>query len=215
MQGVRALCDNYDILLHCDEVMVGFGRTGKLFGFQNYDGVIPDIVTAAKGITSSIIPLSMMACRKHIMESFEDKPLGWGSTYQAHPVAMACAYENIKYLINQNILDHVQELEPVFEASMRTIAENHPSIKQYRSIGVFGCFDAQLPNGENPQLQHTAVGEAFLKYRSAYTENGLIGLLRAPHMHVAPPLTITKDELLDGFDRQDRALYALDAGLGF
>jgi adenosylmethionine-8-amino-7-oxononanoate aminotransferase len=215
MQGVRALCDKYDILMHCDEVMVGFGRTGKLFGFQNYDGVIPDIVTAAKGITSSILPLSMMACRKHIMYAFEDKPLGWGSTYQAHPVAMACAYENIKYLINEDILGHVQELEPVFEDCMRMIAENHPSIKQCRHIGMFGCFDAHLPSGENPQLQHTTVSEAFVKYRQAYTENGLIGLLRAPHMHVAPPLTITKDELLDGFDRQDKALYALDDGLGF
>ena len=79
MQGVRAICDKYDILLHMDEVMVGFGRTGKLFGFQHYDGVIPDIVTAAKGITSAALPLSVMATRKHIMEAFEDKPLGWVS----------------------------------------------------------------------------------------------------------------------------------------
>jgi taurine---2-oxoglutarate transaminase len=215
MQGVRAMCDKYNILMHCDEVMVGFGRTGKLFGFQNYEGVIPDIVTAAKGITSAILPLSMMACRKHIMDGFEDKPLGWGSTYQAHPVAMACAYENLKYLIKEDVLGHVQELEPVFEDCMRTLTETHPSIKQYRHVGMFGCFDAHLPNGENPQLQHTAVHEAFVKYRMAYTENGLMGLLRAPHLHVAPPLTITKDELLDGFDRQDRALHVLDQCLGY
>jgi len=79
MQGVRAICDKYDILLHCDEVMVGFGRTGKLFGFQHFDGVIPDIVTAAKGITSAALPLSMMATRKHIMDAFDDMPLGWVS----------------------------------------------------------------------------------------------------------------------------------------
>jgi taurine--2-oxoglutarate transaminase len=165
MQGVRAMCDKYEILMHCDEVMVGFGRTGKLFGFQNYEGVIPDIVTAAKGLTSAILPLSMMACRQHIMEAFEDKPLGWGSTYASHPVAMACAYENVKYLIKEDVIGHGKRLSPVFEDCMKNLTENHPSIKQYRHIGMFGCFDAQSPNGENPQLQHTAVDNAFVEYK--------------------------------------------------
>lgn len=214
-QGVRALCDKYNILMHCDEVMVGFGRTGKLFGFQNYDGVIPDIITAAKGITSSSVPLSMTACRRHIMEAFEDKPLGWGSTYQAHPVALAAAYETVKYLVKEDVIGNVQRLAPVFENGMRDLAENHPSIKQYRSIGLFGCLDAHSPDGSNPQLQHEAVEHAFVEYKKAYTEHGLIGLLRPPHLHIAPPLIITEEELLDGFERQDKALYALDDALGF
>lgn len=215
MRGVRAICDKYNIVMHCDEVMVGFGRTGQLFGFQNYEGVIPDIITAAKGLTSASLPLSMTACRKHIMDSFEDKALGWGSTYQAHPVAMACAYENVKYLIKNDVIGHVQRLAPVMEREMKRVAENHASIKQYRSIGLFGCFDAHNPDGSNPQLQHTAVDKAFVAYKKAYTANGLIGLLRPPHMHVAPPLVITESELMDGFERQDKALYALDEALGF
>ena len=105
---VGGICDKYDILMHCDEVMVGFGRTGQLFGFQNYEGVIPDIVTAAKGLTSALLPISMCVTRKHIMEAFEDKALGWGSTYTAHPVAMACAYENVKHLIKSDVVGHVQ-----------------------------------------------------------------------------------------------------------
>jgi adenosylmethionine-8-amino-7-oxononanoate aminotransferase len=214
MEGVRAICDKYDILLHCDEVMVGFGRTGKLFGFQHYD-IVPDIVTAAKGLTSALLPLSMMACKKHIMDSFEDKSLGWGSTYQAHPVALACAYENIKYMIKEDILGRVQELEPCFADMMSNLTENHPCIKQYRHIGMFGCLDIHDINGNNPQLQHQAPHPAFIAYRKAYAENGLIGLLRFPHLHVAPPLIISKDELLDGFDRQDRALKVLDDALGF
>jgi adenosylmethionine-8-amino-7-oxononanoate aminotransferase len=165
MQGVRAMCDKYEILMHCDEVMVGFGRTGELFGFQHFEGVIPDIVTAAKGITSAALPLSMTACRKHIMEAFEDKPLGWGSTYASHPVAMACAYENVKHLIKEDVIGHVQSLAPVLENGMKTLAENHPSIKQYRSIGLFGCFDAHSPDGSNPQLQHAAVDAAFVAYK--------------------------------------------------
>ena len=215
MQGVRAMCDKYGILMHCDEVMVGFGRTGKLFGFQHYDGVIPDIVTAAKGITSAALPLSMTAVRKEIMDAFEDKPIGWGSTYQGHPVAMACAYENVKYLIKEDIIGHVNRLEPTFERMMKTLADNHPSIKQYRHIGMFGCFDVHATDGSNPQLQHTAVDKAFVEYKKAYTENGLMGLLRPPHLHIAPPLTITEDELIDGFERNDRALYVLDEALGY
>jgi adenosylmethionine-8-amino-7-oxononanoate aminotransferase len=227
--------------------MVGFGRTGKLFGFQHYDGVVPDILTAAKGLSSAALPISMMAVRKHIQEAFDDKPLGWGSTYAAHPVAVACAYENVKHLIKADVIGHVQRLAPKFEDSMKTIAENHPCVKQYRSIGMFGCFDVHTPEGKNPQLQHTAIDSAFVKYKKvrvlnlylsfswhssfrvshkipwelyfcvqkAYTENGLIGLLRPPHLHVAPPLIISEDELMDGFERQDRALYALDDALGY
>jgi len=215
MQGVRAICDKYGILMQCDEVMVGFGRTGKMFGFQNYDGVVPDIVTAAKGVSSAAIPLSIMATRKHIMEAFEDQTIGWGSTYQAHPVALACAYENVKHLINEDVIGNVQRLSPVFDEAMKNVAENHPSIKQYRNVGLFGCFDAHAPDGTNPQLQHEALSNAFVAYKKAYNDNGLIGLLRPPHLHVAPPLNITEDELLDGFERQDKALYALDDALGF
>lgn len=165
MQGVRAICDKYNILLHCDEVMVGFGRTGKLFGFQHYDGVVPDILTAAKGLSSAALPISMMAVRKHIQDAFEEKPLGWGSTYAAHPVAVACAYENVKYLIKSDVIGHVQKLAPMFEESMKSIAESHPCIKQYRAIGLFGCFDVHTPDGKNPQLQHAAIDTAFVKYK--------------------------------------------------
>ena len=165
MQGVRALCDEYGILMHLDEVMVGFGRTGQLFGFQHYEGVIPDIVSAAKGLSSAVLPLSMTACRKDILEFFEDKPLGWGSTYQAHPVAMACAYETLKQLIQTDIVGRVQELAPLFDANMQRVSEQHPCIKQYRAIGLFGCMDVMELAGTNPKLQHKAAHDAFVKYK--------------------------------------------------
>merc|ERR1719223_881670 len=128
---------------------------------------------------------------------------------------MACAYENVKFLLKQDVVGHVQRLFPKFEDAMKTISENHPCIKQYRAVGMFGCFDVHLPDGSNPQLQHTAIDSAFVSYKKAYSENGLIGLLRPPHLHVAPPLIISEDELMDGFDRQDKALYNLDEALGF
>ena len=215
MQGVRALCDKYGILMHVDEVMMGFGRTGKLWGFQHYDGVMPDIVSAAKGISSASIPISMTACSKEIMEFFDDKALGYGSTYQAHPVAMACAYENIKYLLQNDMVARVQRIAPVFEEGMQHMVELHPCLKQYRAIGMFGVLDVQDIDGSNPKLQHEKAHAAFNKYKQAFHQNGLIGLHRYPHIHCAPPLTITEDELNDGFDRLDRALCVLDDALGY
>jgi taurine---2-oxoglutarate transaminase len=215
LQGVRALCDKYGILMHLDEVMVGFGRTGKLFGFQNYEGVVPDIITAAKGISGAAIPLSMTACSAEIMNFFDDKPLGWGSTYQAHPVALAAAYETVKYLIQHDIIGRVRGIAPFFEQQMQLLASKHPCIKQYRAIGLFGCFDVQDASGNNPKLQHEVAHKAFHLYKKAYAANGLVGLHRYPHIHCAPPLIITEHELLDGFDRLHRALEVLDIELGF
>ena len=216
LQGVRAICDKYGILLHLDEVMVGFGRTGRLFGFQHYSGVVPDIMTAAKGISGAAVPLSMTACSPAIMEYFEDKPLGYGSTYQAHPVAMAVAYETIKHLLQHNIVHRVQDqLAPIFASGMQRLADRHPCIKQFRAIGLFGCLDVQDLNGGIPKLQHEPAHDAFRQYRQAYQDNGLVGLHRYPHIHCAPPLVITESELLDGFDRLDRSLTVLDEALGF
>lgn len=215
MQGVRAICDKYGILMHIDEVMAGFGRTGKMFGFQNYDAVMPDIVTAAKGISSAAIPLSMVACSENIMDYFDDKPLGWGSTYQAHPVALACGYETIKFVVQNDIVGRVQKIAPLFEECMAHLANEHPCIKQYRAIGLFGAFDVQDLNGSNPKLQHEAAPAAFLAYKKAYAENGLVGLHRYPHIHSAPSLIITEEQLLDGFDRLSRSISVLDEALGF
>jgi adenosylmethionine-8-amino-7-oxononanoate aminotransferase len=215
LQGVRALCDQYGILMHVDEVMMGFGRTGKMFGFQNYSGVMPDIVTCAKGISSSAVPMSMVACNQEILDYFEDKSMGWGSTYQGHPVAMAVSYENTKYLLENNIVGRTKAMAPLFEACMHQLTEDHPSVKQYRAIGLFGCLDIQDTQGKNPKLQHEAAGEAFFKYKKAFIDEGLVGLHRFPHVHCAPPLTITEEELIDGFERLDRALYVLDEALGF
>jgi taurine---2-oxoglutarate transaminase len=215
MEGLRALCNKYGILLHLDEVMVGFGRTGTMFGFQHYNDVVPDIVTAAKGLTAASVPLSMMACSQTIMDHFENQPLGWGSTYESHPVALASAYETIKYLLQENLLNHVQSMAPIFRREMDRLSSLHPCIKQYRAIGLFGCFDVHDTDGCSPKLPFDSADRAFHRYSQAYAENGLIGLHRYPHIHCAPPLIISMEELLDGFERLHRALLVLDDALGF
>jgi taurine--2-oxoglutarate transaminase len=106
-------------------------------------------------------------------------------------------------------------MAPLFEACMQKLAEDHPCIKQYRAIGLFGCFDVHEPNGANPKLQHEAAHEAFHKYKKAYNDNGLVGIHRYPHIHCAPPLIISEHEMIDGFQRLDRALHVLDEALGY
>jgi adenosylmethionine-8-amino-7-oxononanoate aminotransferase len=122
---------------------------------------------------------------------------------------MACAYENVKQLIREDIVGHVQRLAPVFEGAMQDLTENHPSIKQYRNVGMFGCFDAHMPDGSEPPASK------FVTYRKAFSDNGLIGLVRPPHLHLAPPLILSEDGLLDVFERNNKALYSLDDALGF
>ena len=120
MQGVRAICDKYDILLHCDEVMVGFGRTGKLFGFQHYDGVVPDIVTAAKGLSSAALPISMMATRQPIMEAFDDMPLGWVSSNFPEVSYRITIFNSLKfYFIFVRVL-HIRPILLQWHVRMRT-----------------------------------------------------------------------------------------------
>lgn len=218
MQGVRALCNKYGILLHLDEVMVGFGRTGRLFGFQHYDGVIPDIMVAGKGLTGAAVPLSLAACSTKIMNYFEENPLGWGSTYQAHPVAMAVAYETLKYLVRSDVLGHVQNnLAPILDIGLRRLADSYDCIRQVRSIGLFGCFDIQDANGNSPKpVPHKPPlnERAFSEYKKAYAQAGLVGIHRYPLIHSAPPLVITPDELNYGLDCLDQALAVLNRELG-
>ncbi|KAL7580395.1 hypothetical protein ACA910_004420 [Epithemia clementina (nom. ined.)] len=218
MQGVRALCDKYGILLHMDEIMVGFGRTGRLFGFEHYDQVVPDILVAGKGLTGAAIPLSLTACSTKIIHYFEEHPLGWGATYQAHPVALAVAYETIKYMVHNNVVGHVQDtLAPILARGLGRLANKYDCIEHVRSIGLFGCFDVQDVHGKNPKPwpHKPAHNErAFLEYKKSYAQAGLVGLHRYPQIHSAPPLIIAPHELEDGLDRLDQALHVLNQELG-
>ena len=195
MQGVRAICDKYGILLHIDEVMCGFGRTGEMWGFQTYPGVLPDIVTSAKGLSSSIAPISFVAVNERMMEFFEDNAPGWGSTFQGHPVAMAAAYANLTEMLTTNLVGHVQSVAPAFYEHMRHCAEVHPSIKGFRALGLYGALDIATPDGEQPHEVHEARTAATNKYFEATRQNGLLGLFRPPHIHIAPPLIISEEEV--------------------
>jgi adenosylmethionine-8-amino-7-oxononanoate aminotransferase len=210
MEGVRALCDKYDILLIFDEVMVGFGRTGKFWGFQHFDGVIPDILTSAKGLSAAYLPVAVVGLRQKIKDYFMDKPLGWGATFANHPVAMACAYECVKHTVKENLAANAAALEPVMVEEMAKLVDKHSSVRQARAIGLFGCLDLVGANGQLVQDYQDVPSKKTMDFRKAMFENGLWGLFRPPLLHCAPPLVISEAELRDGFSRLDKALDTLD-----
>lgn len=217
MEGVRAICDKYGLLLIFDEVMVGFGRTGELFGFQHFKGVLPDIITSAKGISGAYLPLSMVGCRQYLKDFFHDQPLGWGATYHAHPVAMACGYEVLKHTIEHDLPGNAKRLQPVMMQEIQKLIDEHPSVRQGRAVGLFGCMDLVNKEGKpmtpySPNItNHNPNNDVVLnRFRAALRENGLIGLFRPPLLHVCPPLIITEPELRDLFGRLSKALRVLD-----
>jgi len=211
MEGVRALCDKYNILLILDEVMVGFGRTGKTWGYQHFDGVIPDIFTSAKGLSAAYMPIAVVGVRQKIRDFFMDNAMGWGATFANHPVAMACAYECVKHTIKEGLVDRAAAMEPIMVEGMQHIVENHPSVRQARAIGLFGCLDLVGEDGNCLQEYQQPQSSRTQAFRKAMFENGLWGLFRPPLLHCAPPLIITEPELRDGFERLDKALKTLDA----
>eukprot|EP00933_Yihiella_yeosuensis_P040667 TRINITY_DN35005_c0_g1_i1.p1 TRINITY_DN35005_c0_g1~~TRINITY_DN35005_c0_g1_i1.p1 ORF type:complete len:584 (-),score=127.68 TRINITY_DN35005_c0_g1_i1:398-2149(-) len=210
MEGVRSLCDKYGILLIFDEVMVGFGRTGKFFGFQHFDGVMPDIVTSAKGLSGSFLPLSLVGVRQKIKDHFWKNAIGWGATYHAHPVAMACAYETVKHMLKEDLVGNVQRLEPVMMDEMQKLILKHDCIRQGRALGLFGCLDLVNPKGYLVQKLGGPSPPEIQLLRKAMREQGLFALFRPPLLHCAPPLVIKEEELVDGFKKLSNALSVLD-----
>src|SRR6059058_87196 len=126
LQSIREVCDRHGILLIADEVMAGFGRTGKWFGVENWD-VVPDIITLAKGINSGYVPLGAMSVREPIAAWARDKFFGGGLTYSRHPLACAVGVASIEALREEGIVEHAAELGPVFESLLGELQEKHPS----------------------------------------------------------------------------------------
>jgi len=210
MEGVRAMCDKYNILLILDEVMVGFGRTGKFWGFQHFDGVIPDIMTSAKGLSAAYMPIAVVGVRQKIKDYFMDQPMGWGATFANHPVAMACAYECVKHTLKHKLAEKAAAMEPIMVEEMAKIVEKHNSVRQARAIGLFGCLDLVGEDGNSVQDYQHPQSPKTQEFRKAMFDNGLWGLFRPPLLHCAPPLVINEEELRDGFARLDKALETLD-----
>eukprot|EP00397_Hematodinium_sp_SG-2012_P033953 GEMP01036356.1.p1 GENE.GEMP01036356.1~~GEMP01036356.1.p1 ORF type:complete len:293 (+),score=79.75 GEMP01036356.1:745-1623(+) len=216
MHGVRKICDTYGIYFICDEVMMGFGRTGKWFGVDNYP-VIPDMITSAKGLTAGILPLSMVAMNDDIHRKLRTIATGWGTTYQAHPVTCAAAIAVIEYLEDNDIVGRVARMAPIFRDHVFRLAAKHEEVVMNpRSLGFGAGLDLRAQPGETPVVETGPYrGSPFVwspkigELRLAMLKEGVYTHVLGPHCNFAPPLIITEDEMAWGFERIDKAMQCL------
>ena len=213
LQAIREVCDRHGILLIADEVMAGFGRTGKWFGVDNWN-VVPDILTVAKGINSGYVPLGAMIVRKPIADWARDKYFAGGLTYSGHPLACASAIASIEAFKEERIVENSAEMGGVFAERLRELQRKHPSIGDVRGLGCFWGLEL-VKNRETrePLVPFNATGDAFApvaRVAKAALERGLYLMTHWNVIIVAPPLTITRDEIDEGIGVLDEALSIAD-----
>ena len=212
LEGVRALCDAHGIMMVSDEVMSGWGRTGKLFGFQHSAGVIPDIVTSAKGFNSAVLPLGLVGLRAHVAERLRTTASGIGSTYSGHPVALASAYAALKHFLREDIVGKVRAVEPVINECMQQLAGVHPAVKQARTVGCLGSIDVQRTRaGDFISEQWEPAHPAMQAFRADLLRRGCYTLVKGHTIFSAPPLVSTPDEVRAMFKLVGESLPILDA----
>src|SRR6266513_1739818 len=198
---------------HLEEVMAGFGPTGKLFACENWD-VVPDIITLAKGINSGYVPLGAMVISERIAEWVRDKYFAGGLTYSGHPLACASAIASIEAFKEEGIVENAAEMGGVFAEQLRALQERHPSIGDVRGLGCFWGLEL-VKNRETrePLVPFNATGEAFApvaRVAKAGLERGLYLMTHWNVIMIVPPLTITRDELDEGIGILDEALDIAD-----
>ena len=210
LQGVRALCDKHGIVLIADEVMAGFGRTGKWFSIDHW-GVVPDVITMAKGLTSAYVQLGAVGMRRAIAEHFRDNVFYGGLTYNSHTLACACALATIRVYEEDRLIDRAARSGELMKALLAELAARHPCVGAVRSIGLFGVVELvknrqtsepMAPfNGTSPEMQ------ALSRY---FRNEGLYTFVRWNTFFTNPPLCITEDEMREAFAIIDKGLYDLD-----
>jgi len=211
LQGLRALLDKYGILLVCDEVMCGFGRTGKMFAFEHGD-IVPDMVCLAKGLTSSYIALGAVALSDPIGEHFQDNVFWGGLTYNSHALSLNTALAVLDVLEDEDLVGNAARLESVMREEMDRLTQKHHCVKATRAIGLFGMID--LGDGHGDYLvpyngSHPALKELGAFFRA----EGLFTFIRWGHIMCNPPLCITESQLREGYAIIDRGLDLVDRAL--
>jgi taurine--2-oxoglutarate transaminase len=213
LQAIREVCDRHGILLIADEVMAGFGRTGKWFGVENWD-VVPDILTVAKGINSGYVPLGAMIVRKPIADWVRDKYFAGGLTYSGHPLACASAVASIEAFKEEGVVENSAKMGGVFAEKLRELQEKHPSIGDVRGLGCFwGIELVKSRETREPLVPFNGTGEdaaPVTRLSKAALERGLYLMTHWNVIMVCPPLTITRDEIDEGIGILDEALSIAD-----
>lgn len=216
LKGVKALCEKYGILFIADEVMSGFGRTGKWFGFENH-GIVPDMVCMAKGLTASYLPLGCLMVTDTIAAKFENTPMMIGLTYNGHPVALAAALAVINIYESDNLIENTRKMSAYMETKVEAMRSQHPSMGEFRNTGLLGCIDilknkttSELISPYNGTGDHLKVTNAIAGKLRAL---GLYTFVRWGYLFIAPPLCITETQIDEGLAIISEALKISDEAL--
>lgn len=211
MPGVRALCDKYNIIMICDEVMAGFGRTGKMFAFENFD-IKPDLVSFAKGVNCGYVPLGGVAVSTKITEYFDEHMLSCGLTYSGHPLACAAGVACVNYYKESNIIQHVYEVGKVLGELLEELKEKHPCVGDVRYIGLFSAIElvkdkeTKEPLVEYGKDSNGVMGSIIGKLK----EKGFMTYSHENMLFVNPALIITEEQLKEELVKMDEVLAVVD-----
>ncbi|HEX7845585.1 MAG TPA: aminotransferase class III-fold pyridoxal phosphate-dependent enzyme [Chitinophagaceae bacterium] len=201
MKAVREICNKHGILIIIDEVMSGFGRTGKWFGFENHD-IVPDMICMAKGLTCGYLPLGCLMVSDKIAAKFNDAMMPLGLTYSAHPVSCAAALETLKIYEDDNLIANAVAMGKYMEAQAEKLKQKHPSIGDFRNTGLLGCFElVKNRKTKEPMAPFNAKPDEMAimnKVAAKIKELGMYTFVRWSYIFVAPPLTLTKEQIDEG-----------------
>ncbi len=210
LQGIRKLCDRYDILMIADEVMSGFGRTGKWFAVNHWD-VIPDIITMAKGLTSGYAPLGAVGIKNEIADSFNEKVFYGGMTYNGHPLCLSAAIANIQVLQEENLIVKSAERGIELSDALAKLQEKHRSVGEVRSIGLFSAIELVKDRfSRHPLAEFNQTSEAMQHVLKHLMDRGVFLYSHWNLLLIIPPLIISSDELHHGLSIVDEALDIAD-----
>jgi taurine--2-oxoglutarate transaminase len=214
--SVREICNKHGILLIMDEVMSGFGRTGKWFGFENH-GIVPDMIAMAKGLTSGYLPFGCLMVSDKIASRYDDTVLPLGLTYSAHPVGCAAALEVLKIYEDENMITNAREMGEYIDSQMEEMKGKHRSIGDWRNTGLLGCIElVRNRETKEPFAPFNAKPDEMIvmnKVAARIRELGMYTFVRWSFIFIAPPLCVTKEQIDEGLAIISEALKIADEEL--
>jgi taurine--2-oxoglutarate transaminase len=206
LEGVRALCDKYGIIWIADEVMSGFGRTGKWFAYQ-HSSVHPDLIVFAKGVNSGYVPLGGVVISRDVAATFDNRVFPGGLTYSGHPLACAAAVATIDVMKSEKIVEHAAMMgEKIIGPGLRALSEKHPVIGEVRGQGVFWALDLVKDRAtREPLAPYAGSSSAMNELVAECKKRGLMPFTNFNRMHVVPPCNISEAEFNEGLKILDDA----------
>ena len=213
LQGLREICDRYGILLVCDEVMCGLGRTGAWFAADHWK-VVPDMITMAKGLTSAYLPLGAVAMSGRIASHFDKNVYFGGLTYSAHPMSLAAAEACLQVMIDDDLVEHTRRMGTLLAELHQQMKEKHRCVGDARSIGLFGVLElVRDQRTKEPLAPFNGTSAEMQKLGAFLKENGMYAFVNWNNLFTNPPLVINEAQLREGFELIDRGLDLVDASI--